>query len=625
MDRLSGTQSATWTTAAPGLASLLVAAAYLRATQPMLLNGTGPLGRMLAAGGNIDTVHYFQLLLIAGAVSVIFVLAGYLACRATGFLNITALALPDAGVFFYVGMALFLTLATGLAMTTGAARESIAATLALMTAAGLYSVWRAPALARGPRHLGVALAWLPVLVAILCLAHYVVSQRGGGGTGWFYADLARHITTENTMPLVNRHYGQSVLASIGLAVVGVGGDRFTYPQVAMDAWLFASQIALALVFFRMLLALGVSEAGRYAGTFILMFGGTALSLVPHIVYDHDYPFVFNVYTDSLFGVGGWVILVLYLLDRAAAATRPAAWAAMAVPALVVATFNATAELNILVAVLVVASLLLLGVVRAERTIPARDLALLLALVIVTAGLGSLLGGVFAGRTASAERAAASPFWEAAADADSARMSISDPRWYYLPHVVLGLPTGFGNLPAPAAMAPAAAADSRPSLETPGSPNVTSANGRLLDRFQGTTQPAVYDFIDPWYLAELRIYQAVRVIWFPIAGLAGLGWFVARRASPPGSAFFWRLALVAFAASVGGVVLSNSPGGDAFYWKWGLTRLLEPGLCLAMIAFVMAADLVISPRRARYVLWAVLSLLMTASALLRILAYPSLVG
>lgn len=624
---MSGTRSALWTTATPGLAALAVAAAYLGATQPMLLNGKGALGRMLAAGGNIDAIHYLQLLLIAGAVSVIFVLAGYLACRATGFLNIAALALPDAGVFFYVGMALFLTLATSLAVTTGAARESTAATLVMMTAGGLYGVWRAPAIARGPRHLGVAVAWLPVLVSVLCLAHYVITQRGGGGTGWFYADLARHITTENTMPVVNRHYGQSVLASIGLSVVGVGADRFTYPQVALDAWLFASQIALALVFFRALMALGVSEAGCYVGAFILMFGGTALSLVPHIVYDHDYPFVFNVYTDSLFGIAGWLILVLYLLDRVAAANRlaPAAWAAMAVPALVVATFNATAELNILIALLLVACLLLLNAIPTERTIPPSELALLLVLLMVAAGLGSLLGGVFAGRTTSAERAAASPFWEAAADADSARMSISDPRWYYLPHVVLGLPTGFGNLPAPAAMAPGAAADSRPSLETPGSPNVTSANGRLLDRFQGTTKPAVYDFLDPWYLAELRIYQAARVIWFPIAGLAGLGWLVARRASPPGAGFFWRLALVAFAAGVGGVVLSNSPGGDAFYWKWGLTRLLEPGLCLAMIAFVMAADVVISPRPTRYVLWAMLTLLMTASTLLRIVAFPSLVG
>ena len=636
MGRLSGRLGA-WLPAACAAATAVGTVAYLWLTQPLLATGAGPLGRMLAAGGNLDTVQYLQLAIIALLVSVTFVLAGYRLCRLTHLPGFQSLSWPDLGVYYYAGMALFLVIGSAIAMLSGSARGSLFAVIAALVAASAHTIWREHLLSRTTRsiasHARMIALWSPVAAAVLCLVHYVITQRGGGGTGWFYADLATHVATVNTVPLVNRHYGQSLLASLGLSIVGVGGDRFTYPQVALDTWLFLSQVALALVFYRVLAALGVGGRGRWAGTFILMFGGTALSFVPHIVYDHDYPFVFNLYTDSLFGIAGWLIIILFLIDRARpapAARRPMALASLAVPALIVATFNATAELNILIVLLVVASVLVLNVVaaRADRRIPATEVAVLLVAFAVAAASGSLQGGVFAGRTTSAARAAASPFWESTANADSARVSISDSRWWYLPHVVLGVPTGFGNLPAPAAMMPGPPRQ-RPNLENPALlDSAGSANARLLERFQGLTKPAVYDFADPWYLVELRVSQAVRVLWFPLLGLSVLGWLSAAGAVSAVAGFFWRVATVSFALGVGGVVLANSPGGDAFYWKWALTRVLEPGLCLAMIALIVAADHVVSRRQspaAQRLLWGALALLMTASTLLRILGYPSLVG
>lgn len=611
--------------------------AYLWLTQPLLATGAGPLGRMLAAGGNIDTVHYLQLAFIALAVSITFVLAGYRLCRLTHLAHGQALSWPDLGVYYYTGMALFLVIAPAVAMLSGSARGSLLGVVAALAAVSAHTVWREQIVSRITKSVAdsaraIAL-WSPVAAALLCLVHYVITQRGGGGTGWFYADLATHVATANTLPLVNRHYGQSILASLGLSVVGVGGDRFTYPQVALDTWLFLSQAALALVFYRVLAALGVGGRGRSAGTFILMFGGTALSFVPHIVYDHDYPFVFNVYTDALFGIAGWLIIVLFLVERAgleSPARRPMVLASLAVPALIVAAFNATSELNILIVLLVVASVLVFQALPPQmaRRLPASEVLIVLLALAAAAAIGSVQGGVFAGRTASAERAAASPFWEATANADSARVSISDPRWWYLPHVVLGVPTGFGNLPAPAAMMPGPPRQ-RPNLENPALiDSAASANARLVDRFQGLTRPAIYDVADPWYLVELRVFQGVRVIWFPLLGLLALGWLAASGAVSIAAGFFARVAVVSFALGLGGVVLANSPGGDAFYWKWALTRVLEPGLCMAMIALVVAADYLIARRpspRTQRLLWGALALLMSLSTLLRILVYPSLVG
>lgn len=636
MGRLIGTPGA-GLPAACAVAAAVGTAAYLWLTQPLLATGAGPLGRMLAAGGNIDTVHYLQLAIIALLVSITFVLAGYRLCRLTRLPGFQALSWPDLGVYYYTGMALFLVVAPAIAMLSGSARGSLLAVIAALVAISAYSIWSEQLVNRTTRsvaaHARTIALWSPVAAAVLCLVHYVITQRGGGGTGWFYADLATHVATVNTVPLVNRHYGQSLLASLGLSIVGVGGDRFTYPQVALDTWLFLSQVALALVFYRVLAALGVGGRGRWAGTFILMFGGTALSFVPHIVYDHDYPFVFNVYTDSLFGIAGWLVIVCFLIERAgiqASARRPMVPASLAVPVLFVAAFNATSELNILIVLLVVASVLVFQALppRPAQRIPAREVLIVLFAFAAAAAIGSVQGGVFAGRTASAARAEASPFWEATANADSARVSVSDPRWWYLPHVVLGVPTGFGNLPAPAAMMPGAPRQ-RPNLENPALiDSAASANARLVDRFQGLTRPAIYDLADPWYLVELRVFQGVRVIGFPLLGLLALGWMAAAGTVSSAAGFFSRLAIVSFALGLGGVVLANSPGGDAFYWKWALTRILEPGLCLAMIALVVAADRLISGRpspRAQRLWWGVLALLMSLSTLLRILVYPSLVG
>src|SRR4029077_2715394 len=96
---------------------------------------------------------------------------------------------------------------------------------------------------------------------------------------------------------------------------------------------------------------GVSTPGATVGVVMLMLGNSALSMLPYIMYDHDYPLIMNVYTDSVFGIAGVLIIVLYLLrivdrrDGIACSWRPAT---LVVPAVIMAAFNYTAELNALI-------------------------------------------------------------------------------------------------------------------------------------------------------------------------------------------------------------------------------------------------------------------------------------
>lgn len=613
---------------------------YLRTTQPAVLGGAGHLAQMAAGGGVIPTLHYALLMFIACAMAASFVLAGHMVCQRTGFLNTRNLSSGDLGVFYFVGMSVFLSVYSALAMISGRAGMSVWVMVVLLVAASVYSCRRQRVFQRSVAFItgnARSIAVIsPLAVAVLCTLHYLVTMRGGMGTGWFYDDLGRYVVTLNKVPLVNRHYGQSLLSSVGLFVVGVGSDRSTYPQVALDAWLFLSQIALAFVFHRFLREMGVSRLGCWIGAAILMTGNTALSLLPHIVYDHDYPYVMNLYTDSLFGIAGWLMVVMYLIQRCRHAGRDVQMTALGrsliVPALIVFTFNATAELNILVVLLLVAVLMAVNLFRRVTRfwIPYGELTVMLLVFSAVAVAGAFQGGVFAGRVVSAERRAGSPFWELDADTKSSRMSLADPRWWYLPYIVLGLPTGFGNQLVPQALmsdpgSPAAAA----TLESPASPNVAiSANERILDRIGGAATPPIYKFVDAAELFELRATQTLRVIWFPVFGLVALGVLVARSSGAGLLRAFWCIAAVSFIAGVAGAVFTNSVGGDAFYWKWALTRLSEPGMCLAMVAFVVVADRFASTRRSRlaqYAFWGGLASFMAFGTFLRIFLYPSFNG
>jgi hypothetical protein len=227
---------------------------------------------------------------------------------------------------------------------------------------------------------------------------------------------------------------------------------------------------------------------------------------------------------------------------------------------------------------------------------------------------------------SEARKADSPFWEGQASAAS--LSIASARWWYLPVIVPGLPMGFGNFPFPAMLG-------APGDVGPTNPRVLddAVNERLIEHFRGAPETA-FRYRFAIYAFETRLFQMVQAIWFPLAGVVLLGFGLMTRwpaqdgASGRTLRVLWVSAATALPAAGAFVFFANSKGGNALLWKWALTRALEPGLCLATVAFVLVADRVllrIESPRARMAAWCALIALMSFGTLFRVFGYPNFDG
>jgi len=579
-----------------------------------------------AANSTIAMPQYIEFLLLVAAVAVSFVFTGYFVCRVTGFL-VRPFAAVDMGVSYFVGMAAFLSLDVGAAVLSRRARASAVTIVILFAAVSAYTMrrwvdWHGVKAWMASR--GRVMLWgAPFIVGALCLLHFVVATRAG----LTYDEFAQQIAVSDRLPLFERHFGQSLLASVGLMAFGTGETPFAFAKILINDWLYASQIAFVFLLFRFLSDLSVSRMGAVAGVFILMLGNSALSLLPYIMYDHDYPLMLNIYADSIFGIAASLIIVAYLFQHrqpknVIARDRSWADAGFVVPALFMFAFNYTAELD---AVIVFVVFGVLAAVNARaRTWPWARLATLVAVCAIATLVGAGGGGLFSTRISGESGPRTSS--AAARQASGAQITLVEPRWWYLPYKIVGLETGYGNLPEPNLLLRARNAD--PYLEKIASYS-QSTNESLIGAFDRDRTWAAYEHLV--YLAELRVGRLVQALWFPLSGVVGLGVLLRTRLADPGSGdadietlrLFWLITATVFGGSVAFVFFANTAGGNAVFWKWALTRLLEPGLCLATIAIVVALDRVTlafeTPRR-RYLTLLAVALVMSCGPLYRILCF-----
>src|SRR5262249_30279108 len=116
--------------------------------------------------------------------------------------------------------------------------------------------------------------------------------------------------------------------------------------------------------------------------------------------------------------------------------------------------------------------------------------------------GGLVGGVWLGRVAPAPDQG--PMWEKRAE--TAVMSVAPPAWWYIPSIVPGFDTGFGNEPVPTALlSPTGPVDPK-SLTL--AARTRSVNGTLIDRFRLDTRDPGMRYINLMYLVEMRGIQLV---------------------------------------------------------------------------------------------------------------------
>ena len=609
---------------------------YVLATDPTIVTLPDLLqGRhyVRAGGAMVPMTKYFGLLALVAAIGCSFVLAGHFVCRATRFWTVDRFAGADGGVYYFVGMATFLATYLVAAVFTHHTRLPalvIAVAFAAMSAYTVlrFRLWRDAKdwiVSNGRTILVLA----PLVVATLCLLQFVVTTRRGPN----YEEFAHFIVTENRLPLLNRHFGQSLLASVGLMAVGNGTVPYANALVLINNWLYVSHVGLMLLLFRFLRELSVSRAGAASGVVMLMVGNSALSLLPFIVYDHDYPLLLNIYTDSVFGIGGYLTILLYLLHihEKDDDTEHRRWfdTGSLVPAAIMLAFNCTAELNAVMVFLAFGVFIVVNVWRRTWTWTLRRMAPLAAVCGLATLIGAQGGGMYSSRFVSDARKQASPFFER--DSAGARLSLANASWWYLPHKILGFETGYGNLPLPNVLVEHAHFT---DVNAEGVAAYSeSANVNLIDEFYRDT-PRWSSYKNLIYLVEMRMLHLIQALWFPLCGVVGLGVLLtteSTRPIPPHRAdgdldrlrLFWLVSAVSFGTSVAFVFFANTEGGNGVFWKWALTRVLEPGLCLATLAIVVALDRITlafdSPSRRRNT-WIAVVLLMSFGPLYRIFCF-----
>lgn len=131
----------------------------------------------------------------------------------------------------------------------------------------------------------------------------VYTHFGSGHSGR-YVNIAQYIIDFNRIPTIGQNYGQSMLASILMFI------DLNSPFLVLNIWLSTSIFFLCISIYEFLKILKISNKMSIAGTFIVMFGNTALSLTHVLVIDSGSPFIMNVYTDSIFSIA--TILLFFI-------------------------------------------------------------------------------------------------------------------------------------------------------------------------------------------------------------------------------------------------------------------------------------------------------------------------
>ncbi len=191
-----------------------------------------------------------------------------------------------------------------------------------------------------------------------------------------YANIAAYILSENIIPVLSQNYGQSVLA----AATGIAGvDRLVF---ALFLWLSLSVWFLAILLFGLFYQWTENRNFSLAAAFAVLFGGTALTWRHMLAVDSVTPYAYNGYSDSILGIGSWLLLVCWLaqyIKGHAVVSRGAALVALLVPA-----WMYGAPQNIIAGAVVIAFLAFAGfVAQPSSLIPyktRRNAALILAVV-----------------------------------------------------------------------------------------------------------------------------------------------------------------------------------------------------------------------------------------------------
>lgn len=211
---------------------------------------------------------------------------------------------------YFIGMAVYLAVLRTLSLALPSYKAAFGIVLVLSGVFAAMEIYK--------RHL----LWvrrnirMTTVLAVLWLAHVIhallyrftdvknveLTPHSGIGTleAIRYVNIARFFVEQDSIPVLNQSYGQSLLASLSILL---GRDNICF---ALMLWLSLSAAFLCLLLYSIFRKY-FSGAISALLVCLVHMGSVSLTLAPIRVVDSDYPFISNGYTDSVVGAATFLI------------------------------------------------------------------------------------------------------------------------------------------------------------------------------------------------------------------------------------------------------------------------------------------------------------------------------
>jgi hypothetical protein len=300
-----------------------------------------------------------------------------------------------AGFSFFLGLSLFMSSYRLLGLLTSDARLSLALSALLVCIIGLTKTNRTALknILSKKREYVLSLACIALLYTLIIMFWVQPDEPKGMGVPYYnvgtlhsgrYANIATYIIQTNRIPVLGQNYGQSLLATLPMSI------GLNNPFPALSAWLAISLFFLATTLTGIFQFLGLKGAKAYYGVAVVMFGNAALSFSHVQIIDSGSPPLLSGYTDSVASIGSF-LLFLYLLNASYRKETASWWGLCAALAALGFSWAITAPQNVVAAVITLCGLLAYSFkTRRKSTHGTVAIGLVLALSVA---LGALGGGM----------------------------------------------------------------------------------------------------------------------------------------------------------------------------------------------------------------------------------------
>lgn len=124
-----------------------------------------------------------------------------------------------------------------------------------------------------------------------------------------YSNISKFIFQNNFVPFLNQNYGQSLLSTIHLFLINKGS------LLSLFSWLISSLLFLIFGIFGIFKYFKLSLINTILSTSIVMIGTSSISLVPTLIIDSGFPYIFNGYSDTIISIGTFLIFMYWFLHN----------------------------------------------------------------------------------------------------------------------------------------------------------------------------------------------------------------------------------------------------------------------------------------------------------------------